>query len=452
MTCLYLDLSSGISGDMFTAALLDLGANETKLRAVLCSLQLPGFTIAISRIQRAALDMCDFKVALAQDNHDADMAFLFGHPAAAPLPPALQPGMLRPATEPTQSHHHASGHAHAHPHNHPHEHVHRNLADITAIIERSAADVKAKTLALRIFNILAEAEAQAHGVSLDEVHFHEVGALDSIVDILSAAVCVTDLNIDAVYVSTLQEGHGTVNCAHGTLPIPVPAVSRIAERYHLPITFTDLEGELITPTGAAILAALHPKFTAPPRSCIAATGFGAGKRAYARPSFVRALLLEPAAAVSDDCADDIIKLECNIDDMSGELFGHLMTKLQAAGARDVSFKPIFMKKNRPAYEVCILADPAKLEDLATVLLTESTTIGLRYQTMHRIILQRKEEDFDSSLGRCRVKCCTLPQSLGGKRFIYPEYENLLELAAAHKLPLKTVDALVRGEIVTQEEK
>ncbi len=445
MRALYLDLSSGISGDMFTAALLDLGANATKLRAVLDSLQLDGFDIAISKVQRSALSMCDFKVNLAVDNHDADMNFLFGTgssatpaTAAHTLASALQSGLFHPAHE----------HSNAHEHAHHHHHAHRSLSDIEAIIDRSSATPRAKALAQEIFHILGEAEASAHGLPLEKVHFHEVGALDSIVDILSAAVCVDDLNIDAVFSSPLTEGHGMVNCAHGSLPIPVPAVSKIAARYHLPLTFSEIAGELVTPTGAAIVAALKPCFNLPPTQWqIKASGFGAGKRAYSRPSFVRALLLEQSSPASaDDFHDDIVKLECNIDDMSGELFGYLMEQLQQVGARDVSFIPIYMKKNRPAYLLTVIAKESDLNKLAALIFTHSTTIGIRYVPMKRLILKREATDFASSLGSVQVKRCTLPQTLGGESFVYPEYDSLKALAQAQHLPLKTVDAVVRGEL------
>lgn len=259
MSKLYLECYSGISGDMFVASMLDLGASQKVLEEVLASLPLEGYKTEITRVKKSGLDVCDFNVVLEHDNHDHDMDYLYGE------------------------HHHE---------HHHHHHEHRHLHDILHIIDHGKMTDGARELAKKIFTILGEAEAKAHGTTLDEVHFHEVGAVDSIVDIVSAAVCFDNLGIDEVYIPVIYEGTGTVNCAHGTLPIPVPAVNNIVSGHHLPMHIDTLKGELITPTGAAIASAIMTSCELSETFTIKKTGVGAGKRAYERPSLLRAMLIE----------------------------------------------------------------------------------------------------------------------------------------------------------------
>lgn len=258
MSKLYLECYSGISGDMFVASMLDLGASQKVLEEVLASLPLNGYKTEITRVNKSGLDVCDFNVVLEHDNHDHDMDYLYGE----------------------------------HHHEHHHHHEHRHLHDILHIIDHGEMTEGAKDLAKKIFTILGEAEAKAHGTSIKEVHFHEVGAVDSIVDIISAAVCFDDLSIDEVYIPVIYEGTGTVNCAHGTLPIPVPAVNNIVSSHHLPLHIDTIKGELVTPTGVAIASAIVTDTVLPETFTIKKTGVGAGKRAYERPSLLRAMLIE----------------------------------------------------------------------------------------------------------------------------------------------------------------
>ena len=232
---LYLECESGISGDMTVAALLDLGADQQVLEKALAILPVQGFDIRISRVKKSGLDACDFDVVLDKEheNHDHDMEYLHGH---------------------TYAHNHATEHMHGHDvHNHDAEyiHEHRSFVDILQIIESSSLTERAKKTATDIFSVLADAEAKAHGVPRNQVYFHEVGAVDSIVDILSVAVCLDNLDIDQVIVTELSEGRGTVRCQHGILPIPVPAVANIVQANHLRLKLTQVEGELVTPTGAS---------------------------------------------------------------------------------------------------------------------------------------------------------------------------------------------------------
>lgn len=422
MTTLCLDASMGISGDMTVAALLDLGADEKVLRAVLESLPEKEFSIEIKRVQKAALDMMDFNVVLTHDNQDHDMAYLHGH-------------------DHTHTHDHDHNHGdHEHPHgesehhHHDHSHSHRSLFDIGALIAKTTATDNAKKIALDIFEVLAKAEAKAHGKPLHQVHFHEVGAVDSIVDILSATVCLDNLGIDRVIVRNLSEGYGTVRCQHGILPIPVPAVANIAAEHGLSLKTIDIEGELITPTGAAILAAMNASSDMPKGSYkINRMGMGAGKRQYARPSFLRAMLITENKA--SDTQDEIVQLEANIDDSTPEVLGYAMDRLLEAGALDVSYSPIFMKKNRPGYLLTVLCKENLREVLEAIIFSETTTIGIRRSTLQRTLLKRDITTVQTPYGEVEVKVCTTPD---GEKFYYPEFESVKALALKKNVPLKLV--------------
>lgn len=280
---LYLECGSGISGDMFVAAMLDLGADEKKLKEVLESLPVKGFTTKISRVKKSGLDACDFAVILdaEHENHDHDMEYLHGQAHA------------HSEENHPHGHEHNQTKKHLHDHGHTHHsHEHRGPKDILRIIEHSCMSEHAKEIAQKIIRILSEAEAKAHGVSLEQVHFHEVGAVDSIVDIAAAAVCADNLNLSKVYVTQLNEGRGMVRCQHGLLPIPVPAVANVVSAHQLPLHITQVEGELVTPTGAAIAAALCTDKELPETFTIKKIGMGAGKREYACVGVLRAMLIE----------------------------------------------------------------------------------------------------------------------------------------------------------------
>lgn len=279
---LYLECTSGISGDMCAAALLDAGASEEAVRRALESLPVEGFAVEISRVKKSGLDVCDFSVVLdaAHENHDHDMAYLHGQGGAS---------------EHGHGHDHDHGHAHDHDHGHgaPGDHHHRGPAEIAEIIDGAAMTDGAKAIAHRMFGFVADAEARAHGVPVGEVHFHEVGAVDSIADIIAIAVAADDLAPDGVVVSDLPCGYDTVRCQHGLIPVPAPATAFIAEAAGLTLSPVDVEGELVTPTGAAAAAALRTESVLPERFSIKAIGMGAGKRAYATPGILRAMIIEP---------------------------------------------------------------------------------------------------------------------------------------------------------------
>lgn len=456
---LYLECYSGISGDMTVAALLDLGADKEVLERALDSLLLQGFTIEISRVNKAGLDVCDFNVKLdaGNENHDHDMEYLYGHnhdhAGNEHAGHHHDSHSHEHAEQDHDSHHHehAEHHHDSHSHEHNgHHHEHRGLAEITEIIAKADISNRARQTALKIFGILAEAEAKAHGVPKEQVHFHEVGAVDSIVDIIAVAVCLDNLDITEVIVPLVCEGRGSVRCQHGILPVPVPAVTDIVQRHHLPMQITTVEGELVTPTGAAILAAVCTSSVLPERFVIDRSGTGAGKRNYERPSLLRAMLITPCAELSlhqqSPCGDDcgtIYKLETNIDDCTGEILGYVMDRLLKAGARDVHYIPVYMKKNRPAYQLTIICAEQKIREMEQIVFSETTTIGIRRVKMERTVLQREEGSVMLEYGELKVKKCRLPD---GEVRCYPEYESVVALAGENETTCRQVmDALKRAE-------
>lgn len=438
---LYLECYSGISGDMTVAALLDLGADQAVLDRVLKSLPVSGFETKVSRVVKSGIDACDFDVVLDKEheNHDHDMEYLHGHGHEHTH-----------EDEKSHAHAHATEELHAHTHNHDtksahghHHHEHRGMKEITHIIEHGDMTENAKKIALKIFGILAEAESKAHNVPTDQVHFHEVGAVDSIVDIVSVAVCLDDLDVTEVIVPVLCEGRGTVRCQHGILPIPVPAVANIVSANHLYLKMTEVEGELVTPTGAAIVAAVKTKDKLPETFEIRRIGIGAGKRQYECPGILRAMIISESTeqakgrnpkAENQETKDTIIKMETNIDDCSGEVLGFVMERLMKAGARDVHYVPVFMKKNRPAWVLNVICKEEDMETLQNIIFEETTTIGIRYSRMERTILPRETRTLPTPWGEVLAKVCTL----NGKEQIYPEYESVAQLSREKEIPFTEI--------------
>ena len=486
---LYLEAASGIAGDMFVAALLDLGADRKALDKAISSIPAKGFTVEIGRVQKAGIDCCDFNVILDKEheNHDHDMAYLYG-----PLPEAREEvheehhhhheeeGHHHEEEEHhchchEEGHHHEEEehHCHCHEEGHHHEeeehhchchedghhheeeehhchchedhhhhdhgeghhhHEHRHLKDVEAVIDGTDMTESARALAKKIFRIVAEAESKAHNLPIEEVHFHEVGAIDSIVDIISAAVCFDSLHIKNVIVPKLSEGRGTVRCQHGVLPVPVPATLNIVTAYHMPLEIMDAKGEYVTPTGAAIAAALATSHELPASFTVLKTGLGAGKRDYReRTNILRAILIDEAEGPWEK--DQVVKLESDIDDASGEVLGYTMKKLMDAGALDVHFTPIYMKKNRPAYELTVICKEDRKEAMENILFSETTTIGIReLAPLMRSILHREEKEVDTAYGRVQVKEVTL----GSEKRRYPEYESVKKRAEEKQVPFQTV--------------
>lgn len=419
---LYLECYSGISGDMTVAALLDLGADEQILRKALASLPVGGFEIAVTRKVKSGLDVCDFDVILdaEHENHDHDMEYLHGHDHQHTHDHVHEDGSVH-----THEHHHHD-HSHEHHHDHGHHHEHRGLHEILHIIEHADMTERAKETAVRIFQILAEAESKAHGVPADQVHFHEVGAVDSIVDILAVAVCLDNLDITEVIVPFLCEGQGSIRCQHGIIPVPVPAVVNIAQAHGLTLKPTGVQGELVTPTGAAIVAAVRTSDKLPQTCRIVKIGMGAGKREYEGTGILRAMLLESGSA---EAADTIWRLESNLDDCSGEVLGFVMDELFAAGARDVYYTPIYMKKNRPAVQINIICREQDVDKLQNILFCNTTTIGVRRCRMERTILPREIRQMDTPYGKVQVKVCRIGEEVRA----YPEYDSVVELCKTYNM-------------------
>ena len=424
---LYLECYSGISGDMTVAALLDLGADREVLKESLKSLPVDGFRTEITRVKKSGLDACDFSVILEQDNHDHDMEYLHGNEK-------LHAGY----------HEHSHEHHHEHTHSHEYPHEHRGMKEITEIIQNSEMTARAKKMAMRVFDILAQAESKAHGVPVEEVHFHEVGAVDSIVDIAAIAICMDNLDISNVIVPVLYEGTGFIRCQHGQIPVPVPAVTHIAETHKLKLKITDIQGELVTPTGAAVVAAFRTSDRLPEDFTMLKTGIGAGKRQYRCPGILRAMLIRETTDLQ--IKDIIWKLETDMDDCGGEMMGHVMNLLMANGAREVHYTPIYTKKNRPAYTLTVICKESEREKLENLIFSETTTIGIRRVEMERTILQREIQKKDTPVGTAIVKACTLPD--GNIRY-YPEYENVAELAERNQLSFRETYDRIRSYWTTE---
>lgn len=388
---------------MTVAALLDLGADRKFLEKSLSSLHIGGFQTEVTRVKKSGLDACDFRVILDEEheNYDHDMEYLHGHHKIY------------------GEHHH---------HEHHHHHQHRGILEIRKLILESEMTDRAKEIAVSVFEILAEAEAKAHGTAREEVHFHEVGAVDSIVDIAAAAVCLDELDITDVIVTKLYEGTGTVRCQHGVIPIPVPAVVNIVQEKGLSLQITDVEGELVTPTGAAIAAAIKTSDHLPEEFAIEKIGIGAGKRQYACPGILRAMLIrekrtEKSTQILEQ--DRIWKLETNVDDCTGEELGNVMRLLFEAGARDVYYTPVYMKKNRPAYELSVICEENRIPFMEDIIFEETTTIGIRRNYMNRTILKREISSVCIDGFQAKIKICTLPN---GQTRCYPEYDSVTAFA------------------------
>jgi uncharacterized protein (TIGR00299 family) protein len=373
MKILYYDCFSGISGDMNLGALLDLGIDKKYLIEELKKLSLKEYEIKVSRGVRKGIEGTKVDVILLEHNHEQHNA----------------------EDEGRHSHEDMSN-------NHSH-HEHRNLKDIEKIIEDSKLSFEVKELSVKMFMKVAEAEAKVHGKPLYEVHFHEVGAVDSIVDIVGAAICISHLNVDKIMCSSVELGGGFVKCAHGIIPVPAPATVEILKG--IPVKLGAVPFETTTPTGAAILAASVNEFKDDNNFIINKIGYGIGNRDTEIPNVLRAMLVEENNLSNTDKAlnekEEII--ECNIDDMNPELYEYIIDILLKKGALDVYLTPIIMKKGRPGVKISVLCNPDKLEIMKDVLFTETTTFGVRSFKVDKTMLQRKFIKVNTSYGEVTVK-------------------------------------------------
>lgn len=398
---LYLEGANGISGDMTVAALLDLGASREKLAAVLDSLRLDGFDWSVERKTSYSIAGLDFDVRLHENEH--------AH----------------------EEHYHA----------HHHHHEHRHLSDVFAIIDRGKMTDAARQTAKKIFEIVAAAEAKAHGCPIEEVHFHEVGAIDSIVDIVAIAVLTDDLGVKNVIVDGLNEGRGFVMCQHGSLPVPVPAVLNIAAAHGIALRPTDTNGEMVTPTGIAAAAALKTRDTLPASYKVLKTGVGLGKRDFGHANFLRAMIV--ADAESDG---KLYVIETNIDDCTAEELGLTMEKLFQAGAFDVHFEPCFMKKNRPAYMLRAIVPEKLLPTAENIIFANTSTIGLRKYAVERRCMEREIHPVALPEGTVLVKKCWTD---GIVRY-NPEYESVKTISEQTGVPFRKLYDAVRQAAEEQD--
>jgi hypothetical protein len=427
MRIAYLDCFSGISGDMFLGAAVDAGVPLEKLQNVASALGLGINTgLAAHRTERGGLAATKIDVLVhGQADHPTDE------------PP----------------HNHETAHSHSHHGEHSHEpehahtpHVHRGLKEIREIIARAPISDTARAFALKAFELLAQAEGRIHNRPPEAIHFHEVGSEDAIVDIVCAAVAVEAIAADRWYCSALNVGSGTVRCAHGVLPVPAPATAELLRG--APVYSSGISKELLTPTGAAILRALDVRFEPLPRITLCATGYGAGARDFPRSANVVRLLVGeqesgwPTSAPASSAqmwgvenSDTITVLEANLDDMNPQLFSYVQQKLLSAGALDAFGVPVQMKKGRPGIVFTVLATPADAELLAGILLTETTTLGVRMRQEQRRILAREHVTVESVWGPIRVK---LGRLRGEVVNCAPEFEDCRKIAEATGVPLKTV--------------
>ncbi len=310
----------------------------------------------------------------------------------------------------------------------------RNYRDIINIIENGTLGDRVKNTAVDIFSRIAAAEARVHRCEKDHVHFHEVGAVDSIVDVVGAALCLDYLNIDTVSASPLPLGSGFVDCSHGKLPVPAPATLEIVKG--IPVYGGTSAGERVTPTGAGIIASLSQEFGPIPDMQIDRVGYGSGSReSRDLPNLLRVFVGKKIATTTKPGHDDVCVVEANIDDMNPELYGYLMEKLFSDGALDVSYTPVQMKKNRPGTKVEVLCPPEKRPDITRCLFAETSTIGVRYHLVHRQTLRRSLCQVTTCFGEIQVKCTTDPD---GRRQYAPEYEACRKIALKNNVPLKRV--------------
>lgn len=411
MKTLYFDCFSGISGDMTLGALIDIGADEKKLIAALEQLNIEGYEIRTEKKLKNSIAGTDLTVILEADEHELDHNHDHEHPHG---------------NSHMHMHDHGDGHMHEHVHTHEaheeeheHTHEHRNYADILKIIDGSSLNDNVKLMSKNIFKVVAEAEGKIHGKPAEQVHFHEVGAVDSIVDIIGTAICIDMLGIDRVAFSRLPLSHGFVKCQHGLIPLPAPATLEILK--DVPVYYNDAGFELVTPTGAAIVKALGSSFGKAVDGKTVKVGYGLGKKTYEIPNVLRVMLIEEASAAKDS----VIMLETNIDDMTGEQLGYVLGKLLDAGALDAYFTNIYMKKNRPAVKLSVLCGIDKKDEITDLILRETSTFGVRYCNMDRSILDREMVKVATPYGEVDCKL----GKLDGKIIKYsPEYEDCRRIA------------------------
>ena len=417
MRIAYLDCFSGISGDMFLGALVDAGVSPDLLRETVLGLNL-GADLEITRVDRNGITATKVDVIV---NGEKDM-------------PRDEVSVGRAHSH---EHTHADDTTHSHEHAHEHDHSHghgRSLKQIREIISAASTTPKARQTALAIFQSLGEAEAKIHNKPVEDIHFHEVGSLDAIVDITCAAVGAEALAVDEWICSPLNVGGGTVQCAHGTLPVPAPATLELLKG--APIYSSDIKKELVTPTGAAVVKTLVSRYASFPAMTTDCIGYGAGFRNFANSANVVRLTIGESSDVALPAPRETITImEANLDDLSPQVFGYVIDKLLEAGALDAFGVPVQMKKSRPGVVLTVLSKPKDAQKFAKIIFAETTTIGLRMRDENRYALARRHQAVETQWGTIRMKIANLNGTIANYA---PEYEDCRTIAEQHNVPLKQV--------------
>jgi uncharacterized protein (TIGR00299 family) protein len=421
MRIAYLECFSGISGDMFVGALVDAGVPVQLLDDAVRALGL-GARLEVSKVLRNGISAVKADVWIGDKKEEPGIPHERDYVKPEPR-----------ATE--HSHDHGHNHDHEHSHDDSHAHAHgRSLKEIRQTISGATLEERVKQRALSIFQALGEAEAKVHNKSLDEIHFHEVGAIDAIADIVCAAVASEALGIDEWVCSPINVGGGTVECAHGRLPVPAPATLELLRG--VPIYSSGIDKELTTPTGAAIVKAIVNRFGTVPSFKITATGYGAGGRELpGQPNVLRVSLGESVVSTSALPPEIVSVLEANLDDLNPQVFGYVMDRLFDAGALDVFGTPVQMKKGRPGMLLTVLSRTEDTQRLAKIVFAETTTLGIRMREERREVLLRRAVPVKTTWGEVRMKVANLNGTVTNYA---PEYDDCRQIAAEHGVPLKTV--------------
>jgi hypothetical protein len=430
MRIAYLDCFSGISGDMFLGALIDAGVSAEIFENAVTALGV-GARLEISKVNRSGITAAKVDVVNGEKEE----------PRRAGTPASPHEHHDDSRTRVSAPHSHTHGHAHERHHEHEHQHG-RGLTQIREIIRKAMLGESAKRTAIAIFEKLGAAEAKIHNVPIEEIHFHEVGAVDALVDIVCAAVGAEALGVDEFVCSPLNVGGGTVNCAHGTFPVPAPATVELLQG--APVYSSGLQAELVTPTGAAIVASLVKRFESFPEMKIQKSGYGAGSRDFPwHANVLRITVGETTIELNSDrnaratqaSQETVVVLEANLDDLSPQVFGYVMDRLLEAGALDVFATPVQMKKNRPGTLLTVLAKTEDTDKLAQIIFAETTTLGVRRREEVRQTLARRWETVGTKWGEVRIKIASMNGSVSNYA---PEYEDCRRIAEEQKVPLKAV--------------
>lgn len=424
MSTLYLEPFSGLSGDMLNALLLDLGADRKHLEEALKTISLDGYHLHVDRIAKSSIWGTDFDVHMEHGEKDHGIAGDFDHHhhhehehthehAHSHAHEEHTHAHTHEHSQPHDHHHHDhehthDGHSHKHTHSHHHHHGEvRGLKEIETIILSSGVSDFVKEKSLEVFRDIAQAEANVHQMPVEEIHFHEVGATDSIIDIMSFFILWETLDIDTVYSTAVTEGSGTITVAHGVMPVPVPAVMQLRLQTAIPFSQDfDIHTELVTPTGLALFKVIRPVFAQPSNLTATKVGYGFGKRDTGKFNALRGTLLEKSThshQVVTSNNDEIIQIDTTIDDQSGEELGYIMSLLLEEGALDVHYTPVYTKKNRPATHLTLLIQEGDLERFTAILFKQTSTIGFRYQNVQRKVMTRTFQTQQTSLGAVKVK-------------------------------------------------